>query len=351
MNYKKIYDLIIERSKIRIINEHTYYENHHILARCLGGSDDKENITKLTLREHFLAHKLLVEIYPDSKELKYAIWMMCITTLNAINEEIKKEKDKLNRILPRTFEKFKVSQRDYERYKQLYIDSKKGKRYSFQERKNVSDGTKKAMRDPERVLKRRKGVLGTKYYYDIKTKKSYKWFPGDPDIDLSKYAWGRGYKMSEEIKIKLSKMKELNRKNYWNTEIGIRVLCPKKMIKKLDWSSGRCDRKTYISLWSPTRLNDELLRDVHFELVKNGEFIDNILYIEVKEYASKFPRIWTFGFFEVCSYFIKKWIFNKNTIKNKDEFVQEFAKFIVDNKEEIKKKNIEIYKEFPNFNI
>ena len=76
MNYYKIYNSLIERSKSRKLEG--YSERHHIVPKCLGGTDDKENIVSLTAREHFIAHQLLVMIYKDNKSLKYAAYMMTI---------------------------------------------------------------------------------------------------------------------------------------------------------------------------------------------------------------------------------------------------------------------------------
>lgn len=74
MNYKKIYDNLIERSKDRIIDGYT--ERHHIIPKCLGGNDDKDNIAIFTAREHYIAHQLLVKIYPGNRKLLYAAYMM-----------------------------------------------------------------------------------------------------------------------------------------------------------------------------------------------------------------------------------------------------------------------------------
>lgn len=74
MNYKKIYDSLIERSKNRVVDG--YFESHHIVPRCMGGSDEKENIAELTPEEHYLAHQLLVKIYPENKKLVMAAVMM-----------------------------------------------------------------------------------------------------------------------------------------------------------------------------------------------------------------------------------------------------------------------------------
>lgn len=65
--YTSLYFRIIENSKNRSFD--CYTENHHILPKSLGGSDDKFNLTKLTAREHFLCHYLLCKMLkPKSKE-------------------------------------------------------------------------------------------------------------------------------------------------------------------------------------------------------------------------------------------------------------------------------------------
>ncbi len=74
MNYKKIYDSLIERGKNRNLNE--YGEKHHIVPKCLGGSNKKANLVKLTPEEHYVAHQLLVKIYPNNMKLAKAASMM-----------------------------------------------------------------------------------------------------------------------------------------------------------------------------------------------------------------------------------------------------------------------------------
>lgn len=85
MNYKRVYDAIIERAKEenRKKKNGIYYEAHHIVPKCLGGAGsyykDKShsNIVLLTGREHFLAHRLLCKMYPKNSKLVYALWSMC----------------------------------------------------------------------------------------------------------------------------------------------------------------------------------------------------------------------------------------------------------------------------------
>lgn len=68
------------RAKDRVLSE--YSEKHHIVPRCLGGSNLKDNIVSLTAKEHYIAHRLLTRIYPEEPKLVYAFWMMCNGTVN-----------------------------------------------------------------------------------------------------------------------------------------------------------------------------------------------------------------------------------------------------------------------------
>jgi len=77
MNYNQIYTNLIDRAKNRELLE--YSESHHIVPRCLGGTDDKDNLVRLTPEEHYLAHQLLVKINPNEYSLIYAANMMSYT--------------------------------------------------------------------------------------------------------------------------------------------------------------------------------------------------------------------------------------------------------------------------------
>lgn len=101
MNYENIYDQIISRAKSEFRRKglDIYYEKHHIIPRCIGGSNDDTNLVLLTAREHFIAHKLLCEIYPNNKKLHYALWRMMnpqnknhIRTYNISNIEYERRK-------------------------------------------------------------------------------------------------------------------------------------------------------------------------------------------------------------------------------------------------------------------
>ena len=57
-----------------------YHERHHIIPKCMNGSNSKDNLIDLYAREHFIAHKLLAEENPQNYQLKYAYWNMCQCT-------------------------------------------------------------------------------------------------------------------------------------------------------------------------------------------------------------------------------------------------------------------------------
>jgi len=74
MNYKNIYDNLVQKAKNRELKG--YLEKHHIVPKCMGGSNAKDNIVNLSAKEHFIAHKLLVRIYPNVKGVWYALIAM-----------------------------------------------------------------------------------------------------------------------------------------------------------------------------------------------------------------------------------------------------------------------------------
>jgi hypothetical protein len=74
--YSRIYFNIINSAKS---NKRTgYTENHHIIPKSLGGSNEAENIVTLTAREHFVCHRLLVKMVSGSDKYKmtYAAWQL-----------------------------------------------------------------------------------------------------------------------------------------------------------------------------------------------------------------------------------------------------------------------------------
>jgi hypothetical protein len=82
MNYTKIYKKIIDNAKSqnrKKTKEGQIYENHHITPKSIGGLNVKDNLVLLTPKEHYVCHKLLLEIYkktPHSNKMYYAMWCL-----------------------------------------------------------------------------------------------------------------------------------------------------------------------------------------------------------------------------------------------------------------------------------
>jgi len=76
MDYRKQYQLLIDSGLNRKLKG--YKENHHIIPRSIGGSNEPENMVYLTAKEHYLAHHLLHKIYPENRyiELAHRIMVM-----------------------------------------------------------------------------------------------------------------------------------------------------------------------------------------------------------------------------------------------------------------------------------
>ena len=72
MNYRKIYDQLINKARLRDLKKlpksdpnYVYCERHHIVPKSIGGLNTDDNLVNLLPKEHFIAHRLLVKIYEN----------------------------------------------------------------------------------------------------------------------------------------------------------------------------------------------------------------------------------------------------------------------------------------------
>lgn len=134
MNYIKIYLQLIEKAQNRdVIN--VYTEKHHIIPKCLGGNNNENNLVVLTGKEHYIAHHLLLKIYPENKSIYHAFWMMS--------------------------NRFKINSKDYEDIKRKIVSNM---------RKNV--GTKEAIKKMSNSKKGKSNWIGKKHSKESKKKMS-----------------------------------------------------------------------------------------------------------------------------------------------------------------------------------
>ncbi len=106
--YSKWYFSIINRAVSD--RKLDYYESHHIIPKCIGGTDDKPNLVNLTAKEHFVCHLLLTKMH-SSLKLKFAVVMMLVS-----NEH---------------HNRYKVNSRTYERIKRLNSVASKERMIGF----------------------------------------------------------------------------------------------------------------------------------------------------------------------------------------------------------------------------
>lgn len=82
--YTKWYYHLIENRRINVINEQ--FEKHHIIPKSLGGSNLKDNIVKLTPKEHYIAHLLLTKMFIGEARHKMSFAFNMMLAINEFQE-------------------------------------------------------------------------------------------------------------------------------------------------------------------------------------------------------------------------------------------------------------------------
>ena len=74
--YTQWYKSIIATAQHRNLSTETYTEKHHIIPKSLGGDDSKNNLVKLTAKEHYICHLLLIKMLADKllkRKIQFAL--------------------------------------------------------------------------------------------------------------------------------------------------------------------------------------------------------------------------------------------------------------------------------------
>lgn len=110
--YFRWYNSIVQKAKDRT-NNFGYQETHHIIPRSLGGTNDANNLVKLTAKEHFICHLLLTKMTSGNARYKmiFAVVAMSRTSNNQ--------------------ERYKVNSK-------LFESLKKQKKHTLESRKKMS---------------------------------------------------------------------------------------------------------------------------------------------------------------------------------------------------------------------
>jgi len=144
-----------------------YFEKHHIIPKSLGGSNAKDNLVKLTAREHFICHWLLTKMVSTTKH-KYQMWNAfgCMVYRSNSNqqrykinsktfENIKKEQSKIksNRFSGKNNPMYNKRGESNPNYKREWTD---------EHRKNSSESHKGFVRSNESKVKQSLAMRGKK---------------------------------------------------------------------------------------------------------------------------------------------------------------------------------------------
>jgi len=82
--YTTWYNSLINKAKDRTITGYT--EKHHIVPSSLGGTNDNNNIVKLTAREHFVCHLLLTKMTTGNARYKMNFALHMLSNANNIGD-------------------------------------------------------------------------------------------------------------------------------------------------------------------------------------------------------------------------------------------------------------------------
>ena len=193
MDYQQIYNNLIDRATLRV--SEGYVEKHHIVPRCLGGTDAKENIVRLYPEEHYLAHLLLCKINEGNQKLLYAA--MNMTTGSMINNGKRNNKaygwlrrqyaesmsgdnnpNRRNPAIQKEAAKKRVGQKRTEETKVRMSAAQKGRTFSEETKRNMAIAAKnrpfisEETRAKLKSRKPNKGMLGRTMSAETKAKMS-----------------------------------------------------------------------------------------------------------------------------------------------------------------------------------
>lgn len=216
MNYKRQYDLLIEKARNRCSVD-GYKERHHIVPRCMGGGDEPSNLVELTVREHYVAHRLLYMHY-RTIELGYAWKAMALISPNGKRQLTSRQYQSIK-------EELRGKPRSPEHIKKL-ADSRRGKKHTDETRKKIAESNRlnpRVKNHSNDTRKKMSEALSGKTFTEEHRKKISdglkNYLKNNPrqynkEIAEKRANSNRGKKRSEETRRRMSEAL----KKYWRTK-------------------------------------------------------------------------------------------------------------------------------------
>lgn len=194
ITYEEFINNILE-TRGRFACGEEYHERHHIIPKCCGGSDDKNNLIDLFAREHFIAHKLLAIENPNNERLVYAWWCMC---------NVKNKDQKRYEITEEEYEEVKIS---HQKMLSKKMSGNKNPMYGKHHTEDAKEKIREAAKNPSEETRKKKSEAHKGIIPSEETRKKM-------SITRSKRpsgASGKHWELSNETR---NKMKDSAKKRY-----------------------------------------------------------------------------------------------------------------------------------------
>ena len=131
---KWYFNIIYSAQKRTEIKE--YFEKHHIIPKSLGGNNSKDNLVKLTAREHFICHWLLTKMTKGKN--KISMVYACKRMMHGFGKNQ---------------ERYKITGRVYENLKNNLNQTLKDRVFTDEWRKKLSDSAKRRVANESEEIK------------------------------------------------------------------------------------------------------------------------------------------------------------------------------------------------------
>jgi hypothetical protein len=143
IRYERWYNSLMNKAKNRYLNG--YVERHHIIPKSMGGSNIKENIVKLTAKEHYIAHLLLTKFTTGEYRKKMIRAFVCLR--NFKNKNRKGD----YRFNAKLYNKLRNE------YAEIARENSTNRQFSLERRKNISKALTGKKLSPEHIEAIKKG--------------------------------------------------------------------------------------------------------------------------------------------------------------------------------------------------
>lgn len=68
--YTSLYYKIINKARESTVDSTDNIQHHHIIPKCMGGSNERSNLVALTYKQHRVVHRLLIKMTEGSNRVK-----------------------------------------------------------------------------------------------------------------------------------------------------------------------------------------------------------------------------------------------------------------------------------------